>query len=252
MHNMWVALLLWLVPSASSLPFITTWRTNTSSETIIWPSIRAQSLVTIDWGDNSTSSTINPLTNVTDLSHVYATAGLHNVSVFGDFRWISPYSGSNATKTKLVDIVSWGDGFLVDANSDSNLFMSYSNLRVSASPFTQPVFLPGASLVYMFYATSFDSPLNWNLINVVNVNGMFQYAPLNKPITFSNTQGLVQCSALFFNASKFNQPFTMDIPNVTFAPGMFAYAASFNQPVTLTNSQKLANTFNMFLGASSF
>jgi len=138
------------------------------------------------------------------------------------------------------------------ANSASSLFLYHANLRVSASPFTQPVFLPGAKLDEMFYSTSFDSPLNWNLLNVTTVTGMFQNTPLNKSINFSNTQGLVQCGLMFYYTPNFNQPFTMDIPNVVRADSMFGYATSLNQPVTLTNSQKVTNTYGMFAHASSF
>jgi len=250
MAKMWLSLLLSSV--TASLPFITTWSTKYFPGDIVLPTISAQSLVTIDWGDNSANSTIAPLTNATDLSHEYAATGLYNVSILGEFRWISPASGSTPSFRKLVDIVSWGDGFLIDENSASNLFGSYFNLQVSASPFTQPVFLPGARLDAMFDSTSFDSPLNWDLLNVTSVFGMFAFTPLNNLINFSNTQGLTSLSSMFNNTPKFNQPVTMDIPNVVSVDNMFYFATAFNQPVTLTNSQKLTSTLGMFSYASSF
>jgi len=75
--------------------------------------------------------------------------------------------------------------------------------------------------------------------------GMFLYAPLNKPINFSNTQGLTSLAQMFANAPNFSQPITMDIPNVVSVDSMFSHSTSFHQPVWRVQP-------TCFIGASSF
>jgi len=73
-----------------------------------------------------------------------------------------------------------GDGFLVHQTS-VNLFTGCTNMRVSAPPSTQPVFLPGAILEGMFRSTAFNSSLR-------HFPGEYVFFYSTEQ-TFTNTQG---------------------------------------------------------------
>jgi len=230
--------------AAASSPFVTSW--NVTASSLVLPNIRAQTDVTVDWGDGSALNSTTAGTSFEGLAHTYAAPGLYTVSVSGEFRW-----AANSPNPNLEDIVSWGDGFLVDKDS-ANLFASYTSLRVSADPNTQPMFLPGANLTAMFRSTAFDSPLNWDLVNVTSLEYMFSSTPLNKSITFVNTQGVTSTAYMFYFARNFNQPFSLDCANVTTLAFMFCWATAFNSTVSLTNTQKVVSTDSMFSSASGF
>jgi len=152
----------------------------------------SESNLTVDFGDGIPIENINILTMV----HTYPTKGLHNVTIIGDiFGFQFNKSGD---LHKLVDIVSWGDAFFMDANS-TYAFAGCSNLHVSAPPNSQPVFLSGATLEGMFMNSSFNSSLSWDLTNVTSLKSMFESAPmLNQPLTFVNSEGVNDTSRMFF------------------------------------------------------
>jgi len=232
---------------ANALPFVTTWSTSQPNENLMLARITPQSSVTIDWGDGMTETADSGV----HLNHTFASAGLHNVSLEGEFLW-NLATSSSQDKLKLVDIVSWGDGFMIDQSFGVGVFTGCSNLKVSAPPNTQPVFLPGASLSSMFGYTSFNSSLNWNLSGVISVGGMFSNTPLNQPITFSDTQDVMSMNGMFYNATDFNQPINFDASNVVDLGFMFDSAKSFNSPVTLTNTRNVINMGGMFSDARAF
>jgi len=242
--------LLALATLVTDAPFVTTWNTSTTNESVSLPTITPQTNVTIDWGDNTTPSSLLAGTSYSSLNHTYVTTGKHNVSISGQFRWMGN-STTQAAKSKLLDIVSWGDGFLVDQAS-ANLFYDYVNVQVSAPPSTQPVFLAGAVLEGMFWSTAFNSSLNWDLKNVTSLKAMFRLTQLNKPITFTNTQGVTTMAYMFLSASDFNQPINFDCSSVTALDFMFYGASSFNSALNLTNTNKVVTAQYLFYQASKF
>lgn len=235
------------IAGALSSPFVTTWNVTEANETIRLPFLNSQSNLTIDWGDSATDFAENSSQPII-FNHTYETPGLYNVSLFGAFRWNRDVL---ANRTKLVDIVSWGDGLIVDSSSGF-LFSYCPNLRVSAPPNTQPVTRPGATFSWMFAYTSFNSSLNWDLINVTDISGMFTNTPLNQPITFRNTQLVVSMDSLFRSTLDFNQPFSFNAISVTNFVSVFEFAFAFNSPVTLTNTQNIVSTSKMFANARAF
>lgn len=102
------------------------------------------------------------------------------------------------------------------------------------------------------FNTSFNSPLEWDLVNVTSVQGMLGFTPVNKPIIFQNTQNVTQISGLFYYARQFNQPFHFDSPSLVAASLTFSGASAFNQIVNLTDTRKLVNISRMFQNADSF
>ena len=72
----------------------------------------------------------------------------------------------------------------------------------------------------------------------------------NAPIDQWNTSQVTNMGSMFAFASSFNQPITMDTSEVTNMRCMFMNASSFNQPITMDTS-KVTNMFGMFEGADA-
>ena len=81
--------------------FVTTWRTNSTGQSITIPVGNATGSYTVDWGDGSIT------THTADATHTYADAGNHTVSISGDFTRIR--LDGHADASKLVSIDRWGD-----------------------------------------------------------------------------------------------------------------------------------------------
>jgi len=65
----------------------------------------------------------------------------------------------------------------------------------------------------MFMESGFNSPLIWDLANVISLQSMFESAiNFSQPITFTNMLGVTDLSRMFSNASMFNQPVPRNIP----------------------------------------
>ena len=80
--------------------FVTTWRTNSTGQSITIPVGNATGSYTVDWGDGSIT------THTADATHTYADAGSHTVSISGDFTRIR--LDGHADASKLVSIDQWG------------------------------------------------------------------------------------------------------------------------------------------------
>lgn len=207
-----------------ALPFWASWNTG-SNETIVLPLTVPVSNLTIIWGDGKVDI-INESVSV--ITHQYTNNGLHSMEIHGDLYGFRFDSGPGAEK--LSTISSWGDGFFID-NTSTNAFAGCVNLQVLAPPTDQPVFLPGATLAGMFMNTSINSPLEWDLTNVVSLDSMFLNATkLNQAINFSNTQEVTTTANMFAGATNFNSPVVLDTVNVTDMTSMFQNT-QFNQPV---------------------
>ena len=75
---------------------------------------------------------------------------------------------------------------------------------------------------------------NWDVGNVKDMSGMFNYAEIfNQPIGGWNVGNVKDMSWMFYNAKTFNQPIEgWNVGNVKDMSGMFNYAETFNQPIS--------------------
>ena len=97
----------------------------------------------------------------------------------------------------------------------------------------EPRIINGTSALNCFkVCPNFNSPgiLNWNIANVVNLQGIFAYATLfNQPIGGWDTSNVTNMSYMFYGASAFNQDISMldtsAVENMSF---MFEDATIFN------------------------
>jgi surface protein len=97
----------------------------------------------------------------------------------------------------------------------------------------QPRIINGTSALNCFKdCTNFNSPgiLNWNIANVVNLQGIFANAILfNQPVGSWDTSNVTNMSYMFYGASAFNQYIsTLDTSAVEDMSHMFENATIFN------------------------
>ena len=93
-----------ITASISDRPFITTWETTTTNETITIPTSNTSTYnYDIDWGDGNID------TNVTgNITHMYTTPGIQTVSITGTFPRIY-FNGLAVDRDKILTIEQWGD-----------------------------------------------------------------------------------------------------------------------------------------------
>ncbi|WP_111707128.1 BspA family leucine-rich repeat surface protein [Lutibacter citreus] len=149
--------------------FTTTWQTKTANEIITIPTGTGTFNYNVDWGDGNIS--INQTTNAT---HTYETAGLHSVTITGDFPHIK-FNGIG-DKAKILSIEQWGTQ---QWGSMEASFFGCLNLEVNATD------IPDLSLVTdmsnMFNgATSFNEDIgSWNVSSITNMSNMFNGVTLS-------------------------------------------------------------------------
>lgn len=93
---------------------------------------------------------------------------------------------------------------------------------------------------------SFNQPIgNWDVSNVVTMEGMFGATPFNQSLEFWDVSKVVDMYAMFANSS-FNQPINnWNVKNVRNMRGLFA-ASEFNQPINNWDVSNVLSMFNMF------
>ncbi|WP_158849450.1 BspA family leucine-rich repeat surface protein [Algibacter sp. L1A34] len=146
--------------------FVTTWQTTASNEDItIYTNSSYTYNYTVDWGDGTISNNA-----IGTVSHTYATAGAHTVSITGDFPAIYNYESPN-NAAKLQTIESWGN---IAWKSMYYAFSGCVNLRLNTKD--APNLSSVTSLRGVFRgASSFNQDLSgWDVSNVIDMNDMFR------------------------------------------------------------------------------
>ncbi len=233
-------------PDSSMAPFITTWKTTASNETITIPTTGGGYNYSVDWGDGTSISGYNG-----NASHTYATAGTYTVSISGDFPRI--YFNNSGDRLKIQSIEQWGN---IQWSSMNSAFMGAENLVSHATD------MPDLSMVSdmygMFaYARKFNGDANfgnWNVGNVTNMTGMFGGASLfNYPIGGWNVGNVTSMEQMFHGATIFNQNLnSWNVGSVTTMKNMFATAMDFNQDIGNWDVGNVTTMNSMFSHANSF
>jgi surface protein len=267
-------------------PFISTWRTSSTNETITLPyESTGEYTGIIDWGDGTTS----PNSFLTS-SHTYATAGDYIVTVNGKcygFRF-----NNSGDRTKIRSVQQWGS---MRVGNLGSYFTGCTNLSLTGvSDVLDTTNTTNFTEFFSFCSSlSTVSKLNeWDTSNVTNMRGVFRGATLfNSYIGSWNTSKVTDMSIMFWLATSFNQDISTkvinqnqanqyvawdvskvirmelmfqqaatfnqpignwDVSNVTTMYQFFQQASSFNQPIGDWNVSKVQNMFSFFLSASSF
>ena len=241
------------IPSAIIRPFITTWRTTTSNETITIGLDSAQTYnFTVDWGDSSQET----ITSGNDLSHTYSNQGEYEVKINGTFPRIF-MDRPNATPNNLISINNWGN---IQWQSMTGAFKNCINLYICNTQDT-PDLSNVTSLISMFEnagsntSNLFINNINkWHTTNISNIRTMFKNATsFNQNINDWNVSQVYQLDQLFFGATSFNQPLNnWNTSNVVSMYAVFKNATSFNQDISSWDVSKVTTTSQMFRNATSF
>lgn len=256
--------------------FVTTWKTTTAQQSImipVRPDIDTYSY-DVDWGDGTVS-----LNQTSNAIHIYATVGVHTISITGTFPAIqfgSDASGAD-NDTLLLTVQQWGtqqwDGMVL-------AFKGCINLTTVPSA-NAPIFLPNSTLYAMFYGCrSFNADLTawdlssvretadmfngaikfngnisgWNVSNVTNMQNMFNFAKaFNGDISGWDVANVLYMNAMFSSAESFNGNISSwNVLNVEDMASMFSSAKSFNQDISAWDVSKVSNMNHMFYNAPVF
>lgn len=223
--------------SSSILPFVSTWETTTASESITIPGGDLGTYdATIDWGDGSALSTITTF-NDADLTHVYAVAGLYDISISGTFPWF--LMDNTGDKTKIKDIKSWGS---IGSLSLARSFYGCTSLTGTSATDT-PDWREVSSCNQCFrdcslFNGAFGTP---NTAKVTNTAFMFfGCSVFNQPVAFFDLDSCTDSNAMFFNCSLFNQPLgTWNTENNQSFANMLNNCDAFDQDLSSLNIEKL-------------
>jgi surface protein len=277
-----------LVPAsaAGQSPFVTTWETTSSSESITIPtesSGRTYYNFRIDWGDGTTERVtgFDP-----DPSHMYTAAGTYQVKIeASQAREAFPRiyldaaslgSGSESNAKKLQSIDQWGDiqwesmeaAFAGAENrtysaTDNPDLAGVTNMRYmfnSTTAFNGDISGWDVSSVtdmrYMFLgATSFNQDLStWDVSRVTEMDGMFQGATaFNQDLNAWNVSSVTDMGVMFADATVFNGDISSwDVSSVTNMAVMFSGADAFNNDISSWDVSGVIHMAGMFGGATSF
>ena len=247
--------------------FVTTWNTASGGETITIPLVGND--ITVDWGDGNTTTSVSG-----SVSHTYADAGDHTVTITGGLTGINMFEHADAPK--LLSIDQWGDTSwrsfefafwgtvnmvynatdepdLSGVTSTSRMFARASNINGNLSSWDVSSV---RDMSYMFFdATSFDGDISgWNVSNVTDMSRMFFGATsFDGNISRWNVSQVADMSLMFTDASVFNGDISgWDVSSVTSMNNMFNDADAFNHDLNGWNVSKVTDMNRMFNGANSF
>jgi surface protein len=234
----------------SGNPFITTWRTTSTNETVTIPTGGGAEITDFDfiivWGDG-TSETITG--DDPDPSHTYSESGTYTVIIEGTFPHMQP--GADGDLDQLTSIEAWGG---IKWESMRNSFAWARNMTYNA---TDAPDLSGVTdMAGMFFAAEqFNGDLSsWTTTGVTDMSYMFDGATVFKgDISTWDVSEVTNMREMFQGATSFNGDLSGWTPSkVTNMFGMFNEASSFNQDVSSWTVSSVTDMGGMFLNASSF
>ncbi|XOV93207.1 MAG: BspA family leucine-rich repeat surface protein [Bacteroidota bacterium] len=233
--------------SISEFGFVTTWQTNSSSESITIPTFTGETYdYAVDWGDGTIEFGFTG-----DATHTYATAGIYTVSITGTFPRIYFNNGLLSQDTaKIQTVEQWGD---ITWTSMEEAFAGCVNLTL---PATDAPDLSGTDNLYRMFkgCASINEPMDhWDVSNIVIIGAMFEGATaFNQPLNSWNTGNCANMLAMFNGASSFNQDLSnWTTSNALTMAGMFA-GTPFNGDISSWDVANVSDFSNMLAGASQF
>ncbi|MGE0931517.1 BspA family leucine-rich repeat surface protein [Peijinzhouia sedimentorum] len=244
--------------SVDAQNFITEWTFSSSATEIRFNAETIGGAVTYSWsaspsGNSGTGSFTQAAAGAVTLSGLTIAAGDVVTLEMAPTNLNRFYIDNGPDRERLTYVRQWG---AVSWTSMERAFDGCSNLQISASDVPN---LSGVnSMEFMFGGcTILDGPANintWNTSAVTNISAMFfDASAFNQPIGSWNTAAVMEMGSMFTNASSFNQPIgSWNTSAVTNMGQMFANASSFNQPIGSWNTASVRFMGSMFTNASSF
>ena len=154
---------------------------------------------------------------------------------------------------KLLRVEQWGSS---PWGEMTNAFNDCQNMNVTATDlpdFSQVTSMEGmfANCLPLTGNATFN---NWDVSNVTNMRGMFNFTYVfNQPLGNWDVGSVTNMSTMFFGAEIFNQPLgNWDVSSVTNMSDMFFGASAFNQPIGDWDVSSVTNMEAMFFDALAF
>lgn len=234
----------------SKSPMILIYDTNLDNGTNIILPLRGTVSVSIDWGDGN----IESVNQSGDKEHVYSIDGEYTVAIsgqlsqfgFGDGSYPSPIQNE---ATKLVKILDFGDLNLV---SLSCAFIGCSNLI--EVPGNIPSTIVDLSYLFHYNDTFTCDVSNWDVSNVINMNGTFNDC-MNfvQDLSNWNVSNVETMKYMFHNATQFNSNISgWNVSKVTDMSSMFGGTFFFNQDIGSWDVSNVTDMSHMFYSAYEF
>ncbi|MCR9248773.1 MAG: BspA family leucine-rich repeat surface protein [bacterium] len=233
-------------------PFVTTWTTTTSPETI---SIPLNGGFTYDftyvWKNASDSSEVISGTH-TSADGAFATelptAGSFLLEITGNF----PHLQRGYPIASLTDVNQWGD---IVWRSFNQTFRNWAGVSFSATDV--PDLSNTTTTFQMFFdARSFSSDLSaWDVSNIQDMRDMFRGArAFDSDISGWNISNATSISQMFAGAQNFNADLSSWVinENVTSLSGMFRGAFRFTSNLNGWDVSNITSMFQMFRQARAF
>jgi hypothetical protein len=198
----------------------------------------------VEWGDGNVNVGVTG-----SITHTYATAGVYQIKIYGQFPTI--FFNNGGDRLKLLEIQQWGD--IVWQATQTNAYFGCANMNVTATDVPN---LSNVTTINQFFRgctnlVGNSSIGNWNTSNIQLMNGVFRETNLFNIQLNWNTQNVADFQDMFNAAIGYNQPTNFNTQNATLLFSMFNGAISFNQPLNF-NTQNVDNMGAMFLNATSF
>ena len=249
--------------------FVTTWKTSAANQTVTIPVHTGSTYnYTVIWDNDSTSTDVTG-----NAVHTYATAGDHEVRIYGTFPRI--HLNNYADAPNLVSIDQWGSN---PWTSMSNAFEGATNMIYMATDIPD---LSGVTKMdIMFYnarafngnlsgwdvskvtdmgsmfdsASAFNGDISgWNVSKVTDMNFMFAGSSFSQPLNDWNVSGVTNMGYMFNDADAFNGNISgWDVSGVTNMGYMFSNADAFTGNISGWNVSGVTNMARMFDGATAF
>ena len=228
-------------------PFVTTWETTSSPESITLPLIDEFSYnMVVDWGDGN-SDTITAFDQAERI-HSYDTAGIYDITITGLCEtWA--FWPVVSSKDNILDVKYWGN---IGLTSCEFMFFECSNLDISATD--SPNLADVTSLKFMFDATSVTTSdfSNWDTSTITDMNSTFSSSPFEGNISTWDVGNVTDMALMFSNCPAFTGDLSeWDVRNVETMLAMFQFS-TFNSDISKWNLKNAKSLQGMFTVNSAF
>jgi surface protein len=233
---------------STSTPFITTWKTSISNQSITFPlSAVGGANMIIDWGDGTLGTALgdNP-------SHTYASAGTYTVVVNGTYDKVY-FNNDIQNRGDIISIDQWGS---TQWSTMNRAFYGCNNLQINATDIANDApNLSNVSDMFLMFANviNFNQDIgNWDVSNVTNMQAIFGGATeFNGDISNWDVSNVTNMQAMFRTATAFNGDISSwDVSSVINMKVMFFGATAFNQDIGGWDVSGVTDMTTMFVGVT--
>lgn len=233
-----------ITDGGTTAPFIFSAATTSPAETFALP-LEASGVYDfhVDWGDSSSSDIT--VWNHADVTHTYASAGTHTITINGTIKGFR--FGGAGDCAKIRDISAWGCLLL---GNNNGYFYNCAGLTVSA---TDILNLTGTTtLNYMFRGctalTNIPNINSWDVSNITDMGSVFSLTSFNVDISSWDVSNVTTFISMFYSNNVFNQDISgWDTSSCLIMDNMFYGASAFDQDIGNWDITSLTAAVNMFL-----